>query len=68
VRAKVVGPDVPALLLCLMLARVDGKSPVEYLTWEESKEKVRAFVKRWLPAPPETVEGLIGAWGQEVSR
>ena len=68
VRAKVVGPDVPALLLCLMLARVDGKSPVEYLTREESKEKVRAFVKRWLPTPPETVEGLIGAWGQEVSR
>ncbi|MGF1671008.1 MAG: phosphotransferase family protein [Balneolaceae bacterium] len=36
------------LLLMLMLARVDGKSPVEYLN-EEMKEAVRSFVHKMLP-------------------
>ena len=33
----------------LMLARVDGKSPVEYLQ-DEAKELVRGFVYEMLPA------------------
>ena len=34
--------DVLLQLGCLMLARVDGKSPVEYLTRDETKQQVRA--------------------------
>lgn len=30
---------------CLMLARVDGKSPVEYITHSSSKQKVRTLAK-----------------------
>jgi len=65
-KAGMVLEDVPDLLLCLMLARVDGKSPVEYLTQAEKKETIRAFVRRWLPAGPKTVEGIVEAWKQEV--
>ena len=38
------------LLLMLLLARIDGKSPVEYLSSEFKKEFVRGFVKCRLPA------------------
>lgn len=38
------------LLLMLLLARIDGKSPVEYLeNFPERKEGVRRFVHRYLP-------------------
>jgi len=33
------------LLLMLMTARVDGKSPVEYLVDERKKQIIRTFVK-----------------------
>lgn len=66
-KAGLVLADVPALLLCLMLARVDGKSPVEYLTQRDKQEKIRAFVRRWLPIGPKTVGEVVGAWGREVS-
>jgi aminoglycoside phosphotransferase (APT) family kinase protein len=36
------------LTLLLMLARIDGKSPVEYITSESDKELVRAFVGKML--------------------
>jgi hypothetical protein len=36
------------LTLLLMLARIDGKSPVEYITSEGDKELVRAFVGKML--------------------
>ncbi len=41
-----------SLLPGLMLARIDGKSPVEYLTKEADKELVRAVAERLLLAPP----------------
>ncbi len=40
---------VPRLLLMLLLARIDGKSPVEYLD-EPRRQFVRAFVYAHLPA------------------
>jgi|UniRef100_A0A7C6AFN9 aminoglycoside phosphotransferase (APT) family kinase protein len=36
---------VGMLLLMLMIARVDGKSPVEYITDERKKQIIRTFVK-----------------------
>lgn len=50
------------LLLCLLLARVHGKSPVEYLS-EEQRAFVTRFVLAHLPQPPSTLAALTAAWG-----
>lgn len=41
-----------------MLARVDGRSPLEYLTGPE-RERQRRAVLRMMAAPPTRVEGLV---------
>ena len=46
-----------AHLGCLMLARVDGKSPAEYLT-ESVKAEVREFARRLIASPPWSVSGV----------
>ena len=43
----------------LMLARIDGKSPVEYIRDEERKERVRAVAKRILREQPQALEPVI---------
>jgi aminoglycoside phosphotransferase (APT) family kinase protein len=51
------------LLLMLLLARVDGKSPVEYLQSQAGKQGfVREFVSRELPRPPATFAALTAMW------
>ncbi len=50
------------LTLCLLLARVHGKSPVEYLTEPHQRDTVTAFVHRHLPRPPMRVADLTSAW------
>ena len=35
-------------LACLLLARIDGKSPVEYLTQERKREAVRRYARALL--------------------
>lgn len=53
------GGDAAVLHLgCLHLARVDGKSPVEYLT-EETRARVREQARQWLEAPPPSIETLL---------
>ena len=49
-----------ALLPGLMLARIDGKSPVEYLTGEPQKDAVRRFAQTLLREPVANL-GEIGA-------
>ena len=61
-RFQTVSRHSPALLLCLLLARVDGKSPVEYLTAPSKKDFIRSFVHRHLPSPPRTLPELIELW------
>lgn len=56
---------VVTLLPGLMLARIDGKSPVEYLTDPDVIIRVRQFAKRKLMTPENTVPGLIQAWSKE---
>ncbi len=46
-----VAARTAALLPGLMLARVDGKSPVEYLTAGDAKNAVRAFAREFLQDP-----------------
>ena len=48
-----------ALLPGLLLARIDGKSPVEYLTSEDAKAAVRGFAGQHLQAPVPTLEKVI---------
>ena len=53
---------VAALLPALMLARVDGKSPVEYLTEDAQRDLVRRFAARWLEAPAVRPAVIAHAW------
>ena len=50
------------LLPGLLLARVDGKSPVEYLKADADKDFVREIASRFLRAPPATLAEVRAAW------
>ncbi len=39
----------------LMLARVDGKSPAEYITLEETRQRIRQFARQVILHPPKDV-------------
>lgn len=56
---------VAALLPALFLARVDGKSPVEYLTTTEA-DLVRAIALPLVAAPPKDLASLIETIRQKV--
>jgi thiamine kinase-like enzyme len=51
-----------SLLPGLLLARVDGKSPVEYLTQDSQKIFVRAFATTFLRSPPARLADIRDAW------
>ena len=69
-----VGWEAPAtlearaasLLPGLFLARVDGKSPVEYLTEEKDKDRVRRVARRLLQCPPDRLRTVRFAWEDEL--
>jgi aminoglycoside phosphotransferase (APT) family kinase protein len=54
-----------ALLPALFLARVDGKSPVEYLTFDEQREAVRRFAIPLVASPPADLIGIANAWTRQ---
>ncbi|NWG22859.1 MAG: phosphotransferase [Pseudorhodoplanes sp.] len=54
-----------SLLPGLFLARVDGKSPVEYLTDESDKNAVRRVARALLADPPWTLDAVAQAWRAE---
>ncbi len=53
------------LLLLLMLARIDGKSPVEYLN-ESQREFVRNFVYKLVKKVNLYVEEVINEWNTQI--
>jgi len=55
------------LVLGLMLARVHGKSPVEYLD-DRKRTLVTDFVLRLLPSPPQTIRQLGNEWLPQLHR
>ena len=55
------------LLPGLFLARVDGKSPVEYLTDERDRARVRRAARRWLLNAPERLGDIRADWNRELS-
>ena len=54
------------LLPGLFLARVDGKSPVEYLTEEREKDAVRRVARSLLASPPDRLADIRGAWARQI--
>ena len=54
------------LLPGLLLARVDGKSPVEYLTDERDKDRVRRVARSLLAAPARRLDEVRAVWAGEL--
>lgn len=69
--SPLAGPPVQSraarLLPGLMLARVDGKSPVEYLTDEARRETVRRIARRFLLAPTEEIMAIAESVSEDVA-
>jgi len=57
-----------ALLPGLLLARVDGKSPVEYITQDAEREIVRRGAAPLLHDPPARLRDVSDAWRQQLTR
>jgi aminoglycoside phosphotransferase (APT) family kinase protein len=55
-----------ALLPGLFLARVDGKSPVEYVTEERQRERVRRVAVPLVRAAPARLAEIRNAWEREM--
>jgi aminoglycoside phosphotransferase (APT) family kinase protein len=56
-----------ALLPGLFLARVDGKSPVEYLREEEQRERVRRVARPLIAEPVARLSSIAAAWRTELA-
>lgn len=54
------------LLPGLFLARVDGKSPVEYVTEERDRERVRRVAREFLASPTDRLGAIRGRWAAEL--
>jgi aminoglycoside phosphotransferase (APT) family kinase protein len=55
-----------SLLPGLFLGRVDGKSPVEYITDEDNKNKVRRCARASLGTPPTKLSDVRATWKKEL--
>jgi aminoglycoside phosphotransferase (APT) family kinase protein len=55
------------LLPALLLARIDGKSPVEYITAADDRERVRQFGRRFVASVPARLGEIRQAWAAERS-
>jgi 5-methylthioribose kinase len=55
------------LLPALFLARVDGKSPVEYITREAQRNQVRTVARRLLAEPRDRLADVALAWKEELA-
>jgi aminoglycoside phosphotransferase (APT) family kinase protein len=52
---------------CLLLARIDGKSPVEYIEDDATKDAVRALAAELLTAPRRTVPEALDTVGSSAT-
>lgn len=57
-----------SLLPGLFLARIDGKSPVEYVTDDADKQMVRRCARGLIKAHPCRLEDVLAAWKRELDR
>ena len=56
-----------SLLPALLLARIDGKSPVEYVTEEATRERVRGVAIPLVKTAPATLGAVRDAWKGEFA-
>jgi aminoglycoside phosphotransferase (APT) family kinase protein len=54
------------LLPALFLARIDGKSPVEYVTREADKHRVRDLAVPLVRDPPARLSAVRDAWADRI--
>ncbi|WP_211103803.1 phosphotransferase family protein [Skermanella pratensis] len=66
--AKAFEGRCAALLPALLLARVDGKSPVEYLTGEMDREIVRSAARGLVAEPPDRLSTVKQRWLDSLRR
>lgn len=52
----------------LLLARVDGKSPVEYVIAERDKARVRKVARHYLEHPSDRLLAVREAWAEELTQ
>jgi fructosamine-3-kinase len=64
--AVVLEARAARLLPGLFLARVDGKSPVEYITTEHDRNRVRRVARAMLTHPVEALGEVRQAWTKEL--
>ena len=55
-----------SLLPALLLARVDGKSPAEYLTTDAQRTHVRHCARPLIESPPTRLADVLAAWKKEI--
>ena len=55
-----------SLLPGLLLGRIDGKSPVEYITVAAEKDRVRRIALAFLEQPPARLGDIRDAWREEM--
>jgi hypothetical protein len=55
-----------ALLPALLLGRIDGKSPIEYVADEREKNRVRDFARLYIATRVDRLDVIRDAWGQEI--
>ena len=55
-----------ALLPALLLGRIEGKSPIEYVTEEREKNQVRDFARRYIATRVDRLDVIRDAWAQQV--
>jgi hypothetical protein len=65
-RAAIEG-RAAALLPGLLLARVDGKSPVEYITDDADRERVRRVARGLIADPVPRLSSIAAAWRAELA-
>jgi aminoglycoside phosphotransferase (APT) family kinase protein len=65
--AEAIEARTGPLLAGLFLARVDGMSPVEYVTAERDKERVRKVAGALLRQPAARLAAIADAWARELS-
>ena len=59
---------VAHLLPGLLLARVDGKSPAEYITTDNQRAHVRSAARALLASPVDRLAAIAAAWREELAR
>ena len=56
-----------SLLPALLLARVDGKSPAEYITTDAQRSHVRRCAHPLIESPPAHLKDVLAAWKKEIA-